>query len=470
VQFTASETTGYLLLGLSHTDTNQSYNTIDYAIYLQPNGNVSGYEGATHLGNLGSYGTGDVLRVAIENGVVMFKKNGDVFYTSTAAPNYPLMVDTSLYTNGATINNVVLSGASGGGSSSAQIHWLVTDQLGTPRMVFDQTGSLANVSRHDYLPFGEEIYAGTGGRTAPQGYTLSDNVRQKFTSKERDNETGLDFFEARYYRSIQGRFTSVDPSKVSIQLGNPQSWNRYSYAYNNPLTLVDENGKWPTSIHNLVVDNALRGLPAAERKQIKDGSWSVDDPRFGGQDVAQSNQHGMTKPGQSQEEAADNAGQFINDNVEQAQDLRRRNDMYSVWPSLYYFGRAFHTVSDMTSPAHEGYQRWDGGLFHPYNTGRHIGSEWSISNFRMGLAVGATLALYRYTYGHQALQRATGYTPGSENDPTLKDIRAQFSRPGSRAVAEAQAVHEYRLGLQEGLNFDFSRQRGRRRRRDKDPE
>jgi len=42
-------------------------------------------------------------------------------------------------------------------------------------MIFDQTGSLANISRHDYLPFGEELFAGTGGRTAPQGYTLSDN-------------------------------------------------------------------------------------------------------------------------------------------------------------------------------------------------------------------------------------------------------------------------------------------------------
>lgn len=42
-----------------------------------------------------------------------------------------------------------------------KINWLVTDQLGTPRMIFDQGGSLANTSRHDYLPFGEELFAGT---------------------------------------------------------------------------------------------------------------------------------------------------------------------------------------------------------------------------------------------------------------------------------------------------------------------
>jgi len=56
----------------------------------------------------------------------------------------------------------------------------VSDQLGTPRMIFDQSGSLATVSRHDYLPFGEELFAGTGGRTTAQGYSASDGVRQKF--------------------------------------------------------------------------------------------------------------------------------------------------------------------------------------------------------------------------------------------------------------------------------------------------
>jgi len=61
-----------------------------------------------------------------------------------------------------------------------------------------------------YLPFGEELGAGTGGRTTAQGYSASDGVRQHFTQKERDNETGLDYFGARYFASTQGRFTSPD--------------------------------------------------------------------------------------------------------------------------------------------------------------------------------------------------------------------------------------------------------------------
>ncbi len=86
---------------------------------------------------------------------------------------------------------------------SANIHWLVTDHLGTPRIILDLSGSLANTSRHDYLPFGEELFAGTGGRTIAQGYSVGDGVRQHFTGYEADNETGLNFAQARYQSKVQ---------------------------------------------------------------------------------------------------------------------------------------------------------------------------------------------------------------------------------------------------------------------------
>jgi RHS repeat-associated protein len=124
----------------------------------------------------------------------------------------------------------------------SNINWLVPDHLGTPRIILDQTGSFANLKRHDYLPFGEELSAGTGGRTPAMGYVSGDGVRQQFTSKERDMETGLDYFNARYYTSMQGRFTGSDPLMESGRASLPQSWNRYSYVLNNPLSLIDPNG------------------------------------------------------------------------------------------------------------------------------------------------------------------------------------------------------------------------------------
>jgi RHS repeat-associated protein len=63
------------------------------------------------------------------------------------------------------------------------------------------------------------------------------------TQKERDIETGLDFFGARYYGSTQGRFTGVDPIYVTLErLIDPQRLNLYSYVRNNPLVFVDPDG------------------------------------------------------------------------------------------------------------------------------------------------------------------------------------------------------------------------------------
>jgi RHS repeat-associated protein len=127
------------------------------------------------------------------------------------------------------------------GTLYRETFWLVSDRLGTPRMVLDKSGSLAGVKRHDYLPFGEELYAGTGARTTGWGYT-GDSTRQKFTGYEADGETGLNFAQARYQSSAQGRFTSVDPLGKSANVLTPQSFNRFSYVLNNPTNNTDPTG------------------------------------------------------------------------------------------------------------------------------------------------------------------------------------------------------------------------------------
>ena len=130
----------------------------------------------------------------------------------------------------------------GSETGDRQLQWLVQDHLGSTRMVVDRSGSLGGVRRHDFAPFGEELIAGVGIRSDSVGYSV-DSVRQKFGSKERDDETKLDYFGARYFASLQGRFTSPDDFLNDTHPTDTSSWNLYTYARNNPLTYVDPDGE-----------------------------------------------------------------------------------------------------------------------------------------------------------------------------------------------------------------------------------
>jgi RHS repeat-associated protein len=123
--------------------------------------------------------------------------------------------------------------------------YLTADHLGSTRMVDDG----GTISYHDYLPFGEEIASGIGGRSS--AYDAADGVNQKFTGKERDAETGLDYFGARYLSSAQGRWMSPDwssaPEPIPYgDLSDPQTLNLYGYVRNNPLGRADLDGHCTT--------------------------------------------------------------------------------------------------------------------------------------------------------------------------------------------------------------------------------
>ncbi|MGE3468303.1 MAG: RHS repeat domain-containing protein, partial [Pyrinomonadaceae bacterium] len=117
----------------------------------------------------------------------------------------------------------------------AKVAYLTADHLGSPRINTDATGTVT--ARHDYHPFGEEIY------TAQRSGYGGDAVRKQFTGYERDAESGLDFAEARYYSNVLGRFSSADHFANDSSVTNPQSWNLYVYVRNNPQAYVDRNGK-----------------------------------------------------------------------------------------------------------------------------------------------------------------------------------------------------------------------------------
>jgi RHS repeat-associated protein len=154
--------------------------------------------------------------------------------------------------------------------------YFTADHLGSTRVVTDASGAV--ISRHDYLSFGETIPTGIGGRIAGMGYEQPDGVEQKFTAKERDAETGLDNFGARYFGSSMGRFMSPDeftggPIEANgavrgdpgplpyADIANPQSLNKYTYTYNNPLRYIDPDG------HEVVLGGSTQDKEE-ERKRL----------------------------------------------------------------------------------------------------------------------------------------------------------------------------------------------------------
>jgi RHS repeat-associated protein len=137
--------------------------------------------------------------------------------------------------------------------------YLVEDHLGSTRLVMEQN---SGTKCYDYLPFGGEIPSTVGSRPACYGNVIypssPDVLSEKFTGKERDAETGMDFFGVRYMSNAQGRFMSPDPvGPSSDEIRNPQKWNRYAYVVNNPLTLVDPDGSSDTPA-SPAFENVLR--------------------------------------------------------------------------------------------------------------------------------------------------------------------------------------------------------------------
>jgi RHS repeat-associated protein len=123
-------------------------------------------------------------------------------------------------------------------STSSGTTYITADILNSPRVLTNQNGNV--ISRRDHMPFGETIAV---SRNATEKYGVNDGLRKSFTGYERDSESSLDFAEARYYNSAHGRFTAVDPLLMSGVASNPQTFNRYVYAGNNPTRRTDPNGE-----------------------------------------------------------------------------------------------------------------------------------------------------------------------------------------------------------------------------------
>jgi hypothetical protein len=108
VEFTTDENTTSKIAGLGIGDVGQGVADIEFGVRMSDSGNLAVFESGTLVYTGGAYAAGDRVRVQVLDGVVTYWQNGSIFYTSTSPPSFPLLVDTSLRTPGATIRDVAI--------------------------------------------------------------------------------------------------------------------------------------------------------------------------------------------------------------------------------------------------------------------------------------------------------------------------------------------------------------------------
>ena len=126
-----------------------------------------------------------------------------------------------------------------------------------------------------------------------QSAAVLNRIGSRSPGKERDTESGNDYFGARYYASSMGRMMSPDPhSGTLLHIFNPQRWNMYAYALNNPLTFVDPTGMDAVAVnfsgmvgglgHEGILAISSNGSATYSRfgpaEQSAGGGWGLDEP------------------------------------------------------------------------------------------------------------------------------------------------------------------------------------------------
>lgn len=162
---------------------------------------------------------------------------------------------------------------------------------------------------------------------------------------------------------------SPDPTVVSATPSNPQTWNRYTYVLDNPSTNIDTNGKWTKGEHEAIINDVFNSMSDGDRTILKQASAEVDRD----QDPNDSYRHGMSGPHESAFQASQDAGQFIDTNINAAvaaqlawedaassPDQKAVRETLNAPDALRFFGTALHTVTDVWSPEHVGFQTWHG--------------------------------------------------------------------------------------------------------------
>ena len=282
-----------------------------------------------------------------------------------------------------------------GGTYSYQYD--LTDHLGNVRYSFDiYAGAVRKLQEDNYFAFGKRNPAYGGGN------------KYLFNGKEEQEELDVYDYGARFYDPVIGRWSAVDPL---AELG--RRWSPYVYAMNNPIRYIDPDGMWAvdTKGHEVITDpdeieailRPLKIAAAVEGYEEDEGGsenrwaskggffvhqtanknavyrkgrpknvneakanvWALealdratvyaDGDEF--QTGAYSYRHGMRNNGETIEQAMAKADNFVRSQFTKAKTLLKEGKIAEAY---FEFGVGLHTLQDATSPAHGGFQQWDG--------------------------------------------------------------------------------------------------------------
>jgi len=149
------------------------------------------------------------------------------------------------------------------GQSTSAIRYQYDNHLGSASLELDNTGNI--ISYEEYHPFGTTSYR--SGRTE----TETSQKRYKYVGKERDEETGLYYYGARYYAAWLCRFVSTDPLKEKYL-----EWSPYVYCADNPIKFIDPDGRdlvkvivpSKDGVMSIIVDSKIS-------KKVSELSWDM---------------------------------------------------------------------------------------------------------------------------------------------------------------------------------------------------
>lgn len=145
-----------------------------------------------------------------------------------------------------------------------------SDHLRSTSILTDRGGQ--RIQHHEYSAFGRDRFT-----ESSTGFPLS----RRYTGQVLDEDTGLYYYNARYYDPQLARF--IQPDSIIPDLGNPQSYNRYSYVLNNPLRYTDPNGHQARPAQNQIrgvsANPVINQQIAAEMREAQARGASVTRPQ-----------------------------------------------------------------------------------------------------------------------------------------------------------------------------------------------